>query len=71
MNFAIDYLNHKDDYHMVILYEDIVEQPEREVKRLFEVLKSQQIIDMSLSIQTCNFIFWNAFFTQKTVKKSK
>jgi hypothetical protein len=37
-----DYLNHKDDYHMVIFYDDIVQEPEREAKRLFEVLRGEK-----------------------------
>lgn len=37
-----DYLNHKDDYHMVIFYDDIVQEPEREAKRPFEVLRGEK-----------------------------
>jgi hypothetical protein len=33
-----EYLKKKDDYHMVILYEDIMEDPDREARRLFKLL---------------------------------
>jgi hypothetical protein len=33
-----DYFKHKDDYHMVVLYEDILEDSEREAQRLFKLL---------------------------------
>ena len=33
-----DYLKRKGDYHLVILYEDLVEDPEREARKVFKLL---------------------------------
>lgn len=33
-----DYLKNKEDYHLVILYEDLVEDPEREARKIFKLL---------------------------------
>ncbi len=33
----VDYIKHKNDYHLVVLYEDILEDSEREAKRIFKV----------------------------------
>jgi hypothetical protein len=40
-----DYFKHKDDYHMVVLYEDILEDSEREAQRLFKVEKRDNCVN--------------------------